>query len=93
MQYVLIIHAVKHYLAWKAVFDDAAGIRKAAGEQSYQLLAYQGDPNKVVHFSHWSSLEKARDFFESTALVEIRARAGVEAPTFIYLEKIEEGAL
>jgi hypothetical protein len=37
MQYVLIIHEVETYTAWKAVFDQAAGIRKQAGEISYQL--------------------------------------------------------
>ena len=32
MDYVLIIHAVKDYAAWKQIFDDAATIRKEAGE-------------------------------------------------------------
>lgn len=32
MDYVLIIHAVKDYSAWKKIFDDAATIRKEAGE-------------------------------------------------------------
>ena len=34
MSYVLIIHAVRDYTAWKRIFDDAASIRKEAGEQS-----------------------------------------------------------
>lgn len=37
MEYVLIIHEVEDYAAWKAVFDDAATIRKNASEQSYKL--------------------------------------------------------
>lgn len=93
MPHVLIIHAVKDYPAWKTVFDDAAGIRKSAGEISYQLLKYDSDANKIVHFSAWSSLANARAFFESPKLVEIRARAGVEAPEFIYLDQIESGTL
>ena len=40
MQHVLIIHEVESYPAWKAVFDQAADIRKLAGEISYQLLRY-----------------------------------------------------
>ena len=36
MQYVLIIHEVEDYAAWKAIFDNAAQIRKEAGEISYQ---------------------------------------------------------
>lgn len=91
--YVLIIHEVADYTAWKIIFDNAAGIRKAAGEISYQVLKYDTDANRIVHFSAWSSLASARRFFESPELVEIRKVAGVKAPDFIYLEEIERGLL
>lgn len=93
MQYVLIIHEVDSYPAWKAVFDNAANIRKKAGEISYQLLRYDNDANNIVHFSQWSSLANAKRFFESPELVEIRKKAGVKAPEFIYLDEIETGVL
>ena len=93
MHYVLIIHEVDAYPAWKLVFDQAADIRKRAGEISYQLLRYDNDANNIVHFSEWSSLENARKFFESAELVEIRKKAGVKSPHFIYLNEIERGAL
>ena len=93
MQHVLIIHEVESYPAWKLVFDQAAEIRKHAGEISYQLLKYDNDANNIVHFSAWTSLENARRFFESEALVEIRKKAGVKAPNFIYLQEIEHKVL
>jgi quinol monooxygenase YgiN len=93
MQHVLIIHEVESYPAWKVVFDQAVGIRKEAGEISYQLLRYDTDANAIVHFSVWNSLDNARRFFESPVLVEIRKQAGVKAPDFIYLEEIERGIL
>lgn len=93
MQHVLIIHEVNAYPAWKTVFDQAAGIRKSAGEISYQLLRYDNDANTIVHFSEWASLDNARHFFESPELVEIRRVAGVKAPDFIYLKEIERGVL
>lgn len=93
MDYVLILHAVKDYPAWKQVFDEAAALRKDAGEQSYQRLHDAGDRNRVVHFSKWASLAQARAFFESDRLVEIRRRAGVEAPEFHYLHSLEQRAL
>ena len=92
-QHVLIIHEVESYPAWKMVFDQAANIRKSAGEISFQLLRYDNDPNKIVHLSAWSSLENDRRFFESPELVEIRKKAGVKAPEFIYLHEIERGIL
>ena len=93
MQHVLIIHEVEAYPAWKVVFDQAADIRKRAGEISFQLLRYDNDANNIVHFSEWTSLEDARRFFESPELLEIRKQAGVKAPTFIYLQEIERGVL
>lgn len=93
MQHVLIQHSVQDYFAWKRIFDDAAGIRKAAGELDYHVLRDEHDPNKVVHFSRWTSLAQARNFFESPELVEIRRQAGVEAPSFIYLLSLELGVL
>ena len=93
MEYVLIIHEVDNYPAWKKVFDDAAAIRKNAGEISYQVLKYEKEPNKIVHFSHWSSIGRAKAFFESPELVKIRKEAGVKAPEFIYLDQLERGTL
>ncbi len=93
MQFVLIIHDVADYNAWKTVSDDAATIRRDAGEISYQVLKYDTDPNRIVHFSRWRSLDAARAFFESDRLVEIRAQAGVKAPDFIYLDHLESGIL
>jgi heme-degrading monooxygenase HmoA len=93
MKYVLIVHEVKDYEVWRKIFDNASDIRKKAGEISYQLLKYDNDINKIVHFSMWNSLDNARHFFESSELVEIRKKAGVLSPEFIYLEEIEKGLL
>ena len=93
VHYVLIIHEVESYTAWKVVFDQAVEIRRIAGELSYQVLNYENQPNKIVHFSAWSSIAAAKSFFESPELVEIRAKAGVKSPEFIYLEELESGIL
>lgn len=93
MSHVLIIHEVADYPAWKKIFDGAAGIRREAGERSFQVLRHEGDPNKIVHFSVWTSTADARRFFESPRLVKIREEAGVKAPEFIYLEQLEAGTL
>ena len=89
MKYVLIIHEVEDYLSWKKIFDNASEVRKKAGEISYQVLKYENDANKIVHFSAWNSLENAKLFFNSPKLVKIRADAGVKSPDFIYLDLLE----
>ena len=93
MEKVLIIHEVEDYQAWKIVFDGAAQIRKDAGEISFQVLKYESDENKIVHFSTWNSLENAKSFFESEKLIQIRKEAGVKSPEFIYLNELESGIL
>jgi quinol monooxygenase YgiN len=93
MQYVLIIHEVADYPAWKKVFDAAVDLRREAGERSYQVLSYCNEPNKIVHFSQWTSIEAAQRFFQSPQLVKIRAAAGVQSPEFIYLDQLEAGTL
>lgn len=93
MNHVLIIHRVRDYAAWKVVFDQAAPLRRAAGERSYSVLCDALDANRVVHYSQWTSIADARAFFESRELVEIRRRAGVEAPEFHYLHLLDQGLL
>lgn len=93
MAFVFIVHQVDDFARWKAIFDGAAGIRKAAGEISFQVLTSESDANRVIHFSRWRSREDARRFFESAELVEIRHSAGVHAPEFTYLTERDHGIL
>lgn len=93
MAHVLIVHEVADYDAWKRVFDDAAGIRREAGERSFQVLRRDDDRDVVVHFSTWTSLAAARAFFESPELERIREQAGVKAPVFHYLDEVDAGQL
>ena len=93
MQYVLIIHEVENYADWKKGFDKAANIRKKAGELAYQVLVYENEPNKVIHYSQWKSHDLAKAFFESDKVIAIRKELGVKQPNFIYLHQLEEGIL
>lgn len=93
MKHLLITHEVEDYTAWKIVFDNAAGIRKEAGEISFQVFRYDGLPNKVIHLSPWNDMDNAKQFFNSPKLVQIRKDAGVKQPDFIYLDLLDEGVL
>ena len=93
MKYVLIIHHVADYAIWKTGFDKAATIRKAAGEITFQVLVDNKQPDKVIHFSQWKSHKKAKAFFESEEVKQIRKNLGVKQPDFIYLNELENGIL
>jgi len=91
--HVLIIHEVRDYPQWKGIFDQAATLRREAGERSYQVLRDELAPNLVVHFSIWTSHADARRFFESPQLEQIRRDAGVATPRFLYLQPVAAGEL
>ena len=74
-------------------FDEASSRRKQAGEIDFQVLRFEDDPNKVVHFSKWQSLKQAKNFFESNEVREIRRELGVKDPEFTYLCQLEKGVL
>jgi heme-degrading monooxygenase HmoA len=56
-------------------------------------LKYQDDPNRIVHFSVWTSLADAKRCFESPQLIKIREEAGMKSPDFTYLEQLASGTL
>lgn len=85
-----MVQEVAAYRAWREVYDQAIDMRRRAGEKSYRLLRYESDEQHVVHFSEWTSLEAARAFFESPELEEMRLKAGVASPEFIYLHQFED---
>jgi quinol monooxygenase YgiN len=91
MPHVLVIHEVEDYGVWKAAFDRAAPLLTEAGELEFQVLADTANPNRVVHFAKWASVEKARAFFQSPEVEEIRRRAGVKSPEVIYLDMKDSG--
>lgn len=89
---VIVIHRVDDFDWWKQHFDAAAELRRDGGETSYEVLRADGERNVVVHQATWTSLDAAREFFESPEVVEIRRAAGVQAPTFLYLTVADPGS-
>ena len=81
MAHVLIIHAVEDYDAWKRVFDEAADIRREAGERRFQVLKYEDDPNRVVHFSEWESIARAKAFSSPRVWWRSADRPGSTSPS------------
>ena len=73
--------------------DPDAGTRQAAGSQGGMLLRGATNPNEVVIFFHWDSLENVQEFIHAPALAEVMQQAGVVGmPDFTFLEKVEEFA-
>jgi len=69
----------------KRFFDEGTAVRRAAGEESYHLPLCERDPNRIVHFSRWRTIEEAMAFLESPAVMETRRMVGVAVLEVIYL--------
>lgn len=94
MPYLLIRHKTEDYAKWKATFDKAGPIRKAAGEKSYALCHVAGEPNNIVILNEWDSMDNLQKFLQSHDLKAAMKEAGVtEKPEMQILEPIEKGAL
>lgn len=94
MAYLLIWHKVKDYTAWKSNFDNAAEMRKAGGEKSYQILHPDDDPNNLVLLFEWDNLDNARNYVAAPELKEAMQQAGVvEEPEIYFLEEVARGSV
>ena len=78
MAHMLAVNlTVANYEKWKANFDASAEMRKAAGEQSYQLFRKAEDPNDLVMLCVWHDEDSARQFLHSDALRAAQQESGV----------------
>lgn len=90
MPYITIRHKVKDYDAWKLLFDAHGPTRAAAGCQGGHLLRSTDDPNEVVIFFDWDTMENARKFANSPDLKDAMEKAGVvDQPDVYFLENVE----
>ena len=85
---------VANYEKWKACFDASAQMRKAAGEQSYQLFRKADDPNDLVMLCVWHDEDSARRFLASDDLRNAQAESGViQHPDCTVLVELDSGTL
>lgn len=87
---------VEDYARWKAEFDGeyACGARKAGGEKSYRIFRTIEDPNTLVLFFEWDSLDNLQEYAQSEILKELLQRSGViESGDSYALEELDKGTL
>jgi len=84
MVYVMARHKVADYAKWRQGLDDAGIMRKSAGEKSTRIFRVVDDPNSIVVFMEWDSLENARKHLQSEKAQKARHEAGVLKPPEIF---------
>ncbi len=84
MAHLFIRHKVSDYGKWRSAFDEAIKMRKDAGELSSRVFRMADDPNNLLLFQEWNSVDNAAKFVQSTELKEAMQQAGVLEPPDVY---------
>ncbi len=80
MTYVLVRFTVEDLGKWKAVFEEAAGLRKNFGSMGVRGFSKADNPNEVVILGEYADKGKAMQLFQSQEFREATQRAGVKGP-------------
>ncbi len=88
MAHAIFRHKVSDYSKWRAVFDDFIKVRKDAGELSSRVFRMADDPNNILVFQEWDSVDNVRKFVQSPELKDGMEQAGVlEQPDVYFLNE------
>jgi hypothetical protein len=81
----VISHPVADYAAWRAVYDEAAPLRDAAGITGAEVFLDAANPLMVVIIHRFPTVEAAQGFFGNPDLADAMKRAGVTAAPTVTL--------
>jgi len=83
---MMVQFQVKDFEAWRKVYDSLGEVRKSRGVESDEILRDVSNPNKIVLYTKWKSLEEAKKWGASPDLRAAQEKGGVVgAPEIHYL--------
>ena len=85
MVFVIGRHKVADCVKWRQAFEGAVAMRKAGGEKSVRIFRSVDDPNNLVLFMEWDSLENCQKFMQSEDLQKDMQKADVMEQPDIYI--------
>jgi heme-degrading monooxygenase HmoA len=78
--HVLVRFTVEDFAKFKAVFEEAAQLRKTYGSKGVHVLRSVETPNAVIVFAEYEDAGRARQLFQSQEFRDATRRAGVVSP-------------
>lgn len=75
--WMMVVHEVKDYAAWRAVFDSGLSVRHGAGELGFDIIRYPATPNDIIAIFQWDTADRARAFVYDPAVRNAMKAAGV----------------
>jgi uncharacterized protein (DUF1330 family) len=92
MSFTLVRVKFEDYEKWRAVFDEAASLRKSYGSLGVRVFKIADKPDEAIILGEYQDMERARQLFNSPEFRTATQRAGlVEPPDVDFL--IEAGSL
>ena len=87
MVYVIVKHTISDIKKWRRIFDEAAEIRKLAGEKSSRI--FLDKHNLLIGIFDFEDEETAREFLASDEVKAKMKEAGViDKPEFYYMKEV-----
>jgi len=87
----VVTHKVADYAAWKKVFDEHEGARRAAGIVAHHINRSAADPNLLSVYLAASDAGRLAAFFADADLAATMKRAGVVGPpTIVRITPVED---
>lgn len=89
MATLFVRHDVADFSAWKKAYDDFDEERAAMGVTGHGVYQVENNPNSVIIYHHFDSMEAAKAFMGSPRLREVMASAGVQGqPTVWFATRV-----
>jgi hypothetical protein len=80
MALLTILHPVRDYQEWRAVYDSVGELQRAGGVTAESVHRLAGDPNTVLVLHHFATVAEAEAFVANPELKAAMEHAGVAGP-------------
>ena len=88
MATLFVRHDVMDFATWKRAYDDFDDERSTMGVTGHGAYQVEDNPNSVIIYHHFESMEAAKAFMGNTRIREVMMAAGVQGePTVWFANK------
>ena len=84
MATLFVRHDVADVATWKKAYDDFDDERASMGVTGHGAYQAEDNPNSVIVYHHFDSMDAARAFMGSPRLREVMAAAGVQGEPIVW---------
>jgi quinol monooxygenase YgiN len=89
MATIFVRHRVADFATWNRAYDDFDAERATMGVTGHGVYQVDGEPNEVVLYHHFESMDAAKTFMANPRLQQIMAAAGVQGePTVWFTNRV-----